>query len=619
MAKPDIETLKGEQWSQFGEDQFRAVLQDEPLEKSVFMPTEVEIFAQEFVGKLERLGRSASNIEKPKDEIWSKIDGNWAKTRTKEPIKLTDNVVIAVHGAWGAGKTSLLRALQQELKEKQAITLLFEPWRYEKEDNLIIPLLVELSAEIQSALTVDNAKRAAIETSKKLIGRVGREVLRAGSKLIQSKTGIDLYAIGEEYIQSYSETSQGWERFISEVKGFQEDLERLVMLASNSRMRDKSIGFENEPPPIVIFIDDLDRCQHEQVRRLLESIKLFLNTPGVVFVLALDEQQVLRALGQPYMTLLKGEEDAEIRAKRLANRYLEKFFQIKIDLSDRSAPFDQIVDDFQEGIWHQMVNELCRNRSGSGLHDLSAFEFNVLAALKNVFLAVKGNPRAIKGFARQLFFAYPSLQTYTVPEDKHPRFKDIIRDFAELAFQVNFGSVWVNEIEKLSPDARATCFAACRELLHASANDDSNKIDEEDESSDYRTFDEEAAVRLHRRLNEIKYEAASLEKEDLPRGDVWIGERNGIEDVTNGPEDHETDAAAKLAEQVMSGSPEPSTLALTQYPLLRTEMTKMARRQELEALTNLLVIFNYLALPYEKLEAGNLLNAKAPIWEALSR
>lgn len=52
---------------------------------------------------------------------------------------------IGIFGKWGSGKTSFMHLLENRLlkdnTEPHAIPVWFNPWRYEKEEYLIIPFL----------------------------------------------------------------------------------------------------------------------------------------------------------------------------------------------------------------------------------------------------------------------------------------------------------------------------------------------------------------------------------------------------------------------------------------------------------------------------------------------
>ena len=91
---------------------------------------------------------------------------------------------------------------------------------------------------------------------------------------------------------------------------------------------------------------------------------------------------------------------------------------------------------------------------------------NSLHELKSIFFAIKGNPRALKGAARQLYFAYP-VNRYAGEDDvaRQRKIESLVPDFAEQALQINFGYVWVNELQRATPEARGNCYRALDALF----------------------------------------------------------------------------------------------------------------------------------------------------------
>jgi formylglycine-generating enzyme required for sulfatase activity len=67
---------------------------------------------------------------------------------------------------------------------------------------------------------------------------------------------------------------------------------------------------------LVIFVDDLDRCLPEKAIQVLEALKLFLDVPGCIFVLALDSEAIESAIRRRYQ--------GEVKARE----YLEKIVQV---------------------------------------------------------------------------------------------------------------------------------------------------------------------------------------------------------------------------------------------------------------------------------------------------
>ena len=77
---------------------------------------------------------------------------------SKEPL------TIGIFGEWGSGKSKLLETLAQRFEaalqdkpDERNVPIRFNPWRYEKEDHLIIPLLKSAEAQLQ-ALQTDTLK-----------------------------------------------------------------------------------------------------------------------------------------------------------------------------------------------------------------------------------------------------------------------------------------------------------------------------------------------------------------------------------------------------------------------------------------------------------------------------
>jgi hypothetical protein len=81
--------------------------------------------------------------------------------------------------------------------------------------------------------------------------------------------------------------------------------------------------------PVVVFIDDLDRCQPEYVVRLLESIQTLFNDPRVFYVIAADRRWLYVCFETIY-----NEFTTRIRepGRRTGYLFLEKIFQMSISV-----------------------------------------------------------------------------------------------------------------------------------------------------------------------------------------------------------------------------------------------------------------------------------------------
>ncbi len=93
---------------------------------------------------------------------------------------------------------------------------------------------------------------------------------------------------------------------------------------------------------LVIFIDDLDRCDYKNIVKVLEATKLFLDFKGCIFVMGVSREIIIHALTEsPHI------------GKEYANEYLEKMIQVSYELpiiheTDMKEYFEGIVSGFPE-------------------------------------------------------------------------------------------------------------------------------------------------------------------------------------------------------------------------------------------------------------------------------
>lgn len=195
-------------------------------------------------------------------------------------------------GCWGAGKTSALAQLFVRLTGKSPAGfelpddhesssalkcegIWFEAWRYQNEEAPIVALLHTIKSQFSTKdRFIDNAGKLG---SVAFLGAIS--VLDG---VIKSTTGLSglskIQGIGEKYEKDNL-------------------LSRLASDQINDALKqavDVVLGndLDNGNRKLIIFIDDLDRCEPEAAFRLLEGIKLYLSIPNCVIVMAMDQNQI---------------------------------------------------------------------------------------------------------------------------------------------------------------------------------------------------------------------------------------------------------------------------------------------------------------------------------------
>jgi KAP family P-loop domain len=255
---------------------------------------------------------------------------------------------ICVTGGWGSGKTTLLQGLEkafedkvdigQDDKDQQYVTVWFDPWKLSNEQ------------EIRNALTrkiLDVIERDAPFVSGAKIGIDRRNVLRVLSDR--------LLGVGPDDVSTFYKAEARTHDTFVEVEDIFRRIAEVYLNDADRRRR------------LVVFIDDLDRCRPTTVTRVLESVKLFFNLSGLIFIFALDPDQLERSVAAEY-----GFEQQE------AKEYLEKIFQLTVPLPRKGTKdlgdfLDSKLSEISVELGNKDLSAAIVNRFGRNLRNLKLF------------------------------------------------------------------------------------------------------------------------------------------------------------------------------------------------------------------------------------------------------
>jgi KAP family P-loop domain len=155
---------------------------------------------------------------------------------------------------------------------------------------------------------------------------------------------------------------------------------------------------------IVVFVDDLDRCLPASALTVLESMKLFFDMPGFVFVVGMDEQVIERAVSSKFFEKTPTSESATPDIP-LDREYLKKIFQVHCTVP-AMAPSD-LVD----------LLRIMERQGGMADSQRDDLRDRVRKYLPYVAPEGRVNPRDVKRFVNAYTLQrmiYPELQADTV-------------------------------------------------------------------------------------------------------------------------------------------------------------------------------------------------------------
>lgn len=241
-------------------------------------------------------------------------------------------ISIGVFGNWGSGKSSLMLLLQQSLQEWEKaqqneqhsiiLQVYFNSWQFESYDSTKLTMI----ESILEALDKDiNTRKDVFERADDLLARinflkVGVFILKKTydnltpdwmKKWLPKKDDIDKITGKDKYNNLLEDVTKGnTSKFIAT---FRELFEDLVT----------DMGYK----AVIVYVDDLDRCDPKRIIGCLEAVKLFVNVKNTAFVIGADERIIEYAISQHYPIQMKKEDISSPFSD-----YLEKLIQLPYKL-----------------------------------------------------------------------------------------------------------------------------------------------------------------------------------------------------------------------------------------------------------------------------------------------
>ncbi|TVO32144.1 KAP family P-loop NTPase fold protein [Vibrio algivorus] len=230
----------------------------------------------------------------------------------------TDGFVLNLNGAWGAGKTEFLKRVYTHLLQKRHPVIYIDAWEsdFSKEPLTVITseLLTQLESFNNGLGSLENTKRLKQFLSKAI------KATAVGVAGYASKKYLDDSTVGSNAMMKYFDESptdfmkQLTSEYTQQVEAIHKIRECLSQLAEVLKT---TFGAEI---PVVVLVDELDRCRPTYAIEMLEVIKHFFKTDNFVFLVATDTEQLAHSINAVYGYNFD------------SKQYLKKFFDRKATL-----------------------------------------------------------------------------------------------------------------------------------------------------------------------------------------------------------------------------------------------------------------------------------------------
>lgn len=261
-----------------------------PYTHLIFLPIATEIIITIIIKckRNNKKKKDEASENKPPFEIERTIDVKDSYKRNPIIQSTFDNINkcfyeecsfnIGITGTWGSGKTTFIKEIKrlyEDFNDNNLSVLWFEPWKNDSPDSIVKSFFNTLSNELKKYIpgfssTIDDYISLLLdETDKKSI----KTILNVIKKIKNDNSNI------------YNQISES----LKEIKH-----------------------------KTVIFIDDIDRLDSDEINAVLRIIRNTANFPFIQFIAAYDKEYVISCIDK--------------NETKLSNTYLDKFFNIEITL-----------------------------------------------------------------------------------------------------------------------------------------------------------------------------------------------------------------------------------------------------------------------------------------------
>jgi hypothetical protein len=162
-----------------------------------------------------------------------------------ENILFSDSFVFGLYGSWGEGKTSVINLLKNKFESnKDYITVNIDPWNFKDEEAILSAFYNQMEESLSQKYILPGFKKTFMKY---------KNIISMGL----SQTGVKI-------------------DFSNDKESIKEIKERIQSYITQSKKK------------IIIFIDDIDRLQPNEVLLIFKIVRLSANFKKIIFLLAFD-------------------------------------------------------------------------------------------------------------------------------------------------------------------------------------------------------------------------------------------------------------------------------------------------------------------------------------------
>ncbi len=309
---------------------------------------------------------------------------------------------MVIDGPWGSGKTEFTLKLIDLFQNKEpSFNLIYiDAFKADHADNPLMMVLAEIIKHLP-----EEQKDSVIDKAIPAIRSLSKTIAKAATSWILRQDSADIIEDFESEIKEASDSLIDY--------SVEQLLKSHIEADKNLTALQKLLEEISKDEPIILFIDELDRCRPDFSVSTLETIKHVFNVPNVQFVLITNQSQLLASVKHIYGSQLD------------AKRYLDKFLRFSFKLSSTVGTNSHNLQHASEIYFSNLIvksdvlkDSVFREQAGRGIigfgidlvknHHLSLREVETFVRYIEIYHTLS------EGFSKNLILGYGLLRVIGV-------------------------------------------------------------------------------------------------------------------------------------------------------------------------------------------------------------
>ena len=269
--------------------------------------------------------------------------------------KVSDPLVLNLYAEWGEGKTTFIKMWQAALAQKGFNSIYIDTFKHDFMDDPFIAISSSIYGEVKEKFPEHQELLEANETFKERAVSFGKKTFAFAAGLTTriatqgAISGEDWETVGGELAKQSGDAVENY--FKSK---FEDSLEKNAFSQLRGQLKELGLAIKDaQGYPLLIIVDELDRCRPPFAVELLEKVKHLFSVDNVNFILSTNQRQLRNSIKSVY--------GADIDA----DLYLQKFVTLSTPLPKREINQGQpesyystfcshLVNDYEfEGVYNK--------------------------------------------------------------------------------------------------------------------------------------------------------------------------------------------------------------------------------------------------------------------------